>query len=66
MTIRDKNELLKLLSLFNKEELDCSENCHSCYYNTMSPYKQDCPILLAFDLIKTKFTNTLLWEERKG
>ena len=66
MTIRDKNELLKLLSLFDKEELDCSGKCYSCYYGIDHLYKQECPVLLAFNLIKDKFTNPLLWEERKG
>lgn len=53
MTIRDKDELLRLLKQFDEEELNCNGNCSTCYYNVHSAQigLDNCPLLIAYDMI---------------
>ena len=68
MTTRDKHQLLQLLNQYDREEVDCDANCDSCYYFIKSPRvgMQNCPLLVAYDMIHEKVFHREIWNERKG
>ena len=68
MTEQDKENLMKLLWRFNKEELDCHGNCKKCFYYMNSPIigVDNCPILVAYDMIFRKTRDIDRWEMRIG
>ena len=68
MTTRDKHMLLQFLNQYNNEENDCGGNCNSCYYfiKTQQVGMQNCPLLVAYDMIHEKVFHPDIWEKRKG
>ena len=68
MTIQGKHQLLELLKQYDREELDCSGECDSCYYfiKTQQVGMQNCPLLVAYDMIYEKIFYRDVWNERKG
>ena len=68
MTTRDKHMLLQLLNQYDNEENDCNGNCDSCDYfiKTQRIGMQNCPLLVAYDMIYEKIFHPDVWDERKG
>ena len=66
MTTKDKVTLIELMRRFNEEELDCNGDCYSCFYYMESrEYALDnCPFLVALDMVRCKFTDEKLWKRR--
>ena len=61
MTIRNKNQLIELLKQAS-EEMDCdgpSSDCRWCrwYVESREKYMENCPMLIARDMVKVFFTN---------
>ena len=63
MTTRDKHTLLQLLNQYDSEELDCGGDCKECFYYVE---QQNCPLLIAYDMIYDKVFRPDVWNERKG
>lgn len=63
MTIRDKDELLRLLKQFDEEELNCNGNCSTCYYGVHSDKVviDNCPLLIARSMVYDKIYKQPKW-----
>ena len=65
MTQTEILQLLNLMKRFDEEELDCIGNCHKCYYcmNPTDIRLDDCPLLVAYDMIYRRFNHCEKWEK---
>lgn len=68
MTREKQLELLELLKQWDSEEMDCQGDCHECYYNMSSSeyYLDNCPFIVACDMVYRKVYYPELWNKRKG
>jgi len=67
MTQTEILQLLNLMRRFDAEELDCNGNCPRCYYYMAEgPLGLDeCPLLVAYDMIDRRFRHCEKWEKKE-
>lgn len=68
MTVRNKYDLYRLITQFNDEELICGGDCCFCFYNVSSrePGLDNCPLIIAQDMLYRIIYKPEDWNRRKG